>query len=169
MAYVYNLHTFLSTFVSTNLIFQSWICKYEVGTETDLFCYVGSIFFTELAYTLKITEKSDVYSFGVVLLELVTGRRPIEEEYGEGKDIVHWVGTHLKDQENVRKILDCNVVSDLVRQDMIKILKVGILCTNKVPTPRPTMRDVVKMIIDADSCTFKSPENNPEKKVKPLP
>lgn len=127
-----------------------------------------SFILTELAYTLKVTEKSDVYSFGVVLLELVTGRRPIEEEYGEGKDIVYWVGTHVNDQENVRQLLDQNVVSDRVQEDMLKMLKVAIICTNKLPTPRPTMRDVVKMIIDADSCTFKSPENNPEKIVKAL-
>lgn len=104
----------------------------------------------------------------MVLLELVTGRRPIEEEYGEGKDIVYWVGTHLSDQENVQKLLDRDIVSDLVQEDMLKVLKVAILCTNKLPTPRPTMRDVVKMIIDADSCTLRSPESNPEKNVKPL-
>lgn len=140
------------------------------STESYSSCFAGTHGYIapELAYTLKVTEKSDIYSFGVVLLELVTGRRPIEEEYGEGKDIVYWVGTHLSDQENVQKLLDRDIVSDLVQEDMLKVLKVAILCTNKLPTPRPTMRDVVKMIIDADSCTLKSPENNPEKNVKPL-
>ncbi|CBI39285.3 unnamed protein product, partial [Vitis vinifera] len=140
------------------------------STESYSSCFAGTHGYIapELAYTLKVTEKSDIYSFGVVLLELVTGRRPIEEEYGEGKDIVYWVGTHLSDQENVQKLLDRDIVSDLVQEDMLKVLKVAILCTNKLPTPRPTMRDVVKMIIDADSCTLKSPESNPEKNVKPL-
>ncbi|KAL5988356.1 hypothetical protein ACLOJK_036120 [Asimina triloba] len=46
----------------------------------------------EYAYTLKVNEKSDVYSFGVVLLELVTGKQPIDEAcFGESKDIVRWV------------------------------------------------------------------------------
>lgn len=117
---------------------------------------------------MKVNEKSDVYSFGVVLLELVTGRKPIEEEYGEGRDIVYWVGTHLNDQENVRQVLDPNIVSNLVQEDMIKVLKVAVLCTSKLPNPRPTMREIVNMLIDADSCTFKSPENKPDKIVKPL-
>lgn len=32
----------------------------------------------EYLRTYQLTEKSDVYSFGVLLVELVTGRRPIE-------------------------------------------------------------------------------------------
>ena len=116
-----------------------------------LFCYA------ELAYSLKVGEKSDVYSFGVVLLELVTGRRPIEDEYGEGKDMVYWVSTHLYDHKDVLKVLDQKAVSDLVQDAMIKVLKVATLCTTKLPNLRPTMKDVVKMLVDAEPCIFRSP------------
>ncbi|XVF30126.1 hypothetical protein REPUB_Repub16aG0030300 [Reevesia pubescens] len=117
----------------------------------------------ELAYTLKVTEKSDVYSFGVVLLELVTDRAPVEEEYGEGKDIVYWVLTHLNNRENVLKVLDSEVASEAVGDDMIKVLKVGILCTAKLPNLRPTMREVVKMLIDAEPSTSMSLDNQSDK------
>lgn len=110
----------------------------------------------ELAYTLKVSEKCDVYSFGVVLLELVTGRRPIEDEYGEGKDIIYWVSTHLNNREDVMKVLDCRVASEVVEDDMIKVLKVAISCTKKLPSLRPTMREVVKMLVDAEPCTLRS-------------
>lgn len=118
---------------------------------------------SELAYTLNVTEKSDVYSFGVVLLELVTGRRPIEHEYGEGKDLVYWVSTHLYNLKDVLKVLDNKIVSDSIRDGMIKVLKIAILCTTKLPNLRPSMKDVVKMLVDVEPYTFRSPSKHGKK------
>lgn len=113
-----------------------------------------------MAYSLKITEKSDVYSFGVVLLELVTGKGPIEEEFGEGKNLVYWVSTHLYSRENVMKVLDEKAVSEVVQDDAIKVLKIATLCTAKLPNLRPSMKEVVKMLVDAEpGGGFRSPEN----------
>lgn len=103
----------------------------------------------EMAYTLKITEKSDVYSFGVVLLELVTGRRPVEDDFGEGRNIVNWVSTQLSTQKPEFSVLDPEVVSNGVKDGMIKVLKLATLCTAKLPSLRPNMRAVVKMLTDA--------------------
>ncbi|XP_022727494.1 receptor protein-tyrosine kinase CEPR2-like [Durio zibethinus] len=102
---------------------------------------------------------------GVVLLELVTGRGSIEEEYGEGKDIVYWVLTHLNDRQNVLKVLDKEVAFETVRDNMIKVSKVGILCTAKLPNLRPTMREVVKMLVDAEPCSSMSPDNQSQDKI----
>ncbi|XP_057490621.1 receptor protein-tyrosine kinase CEPR2-like [Actinidia eriantha] len=124
----------------------------ESATGSEASCFAGTHGYIapELAYSLKVSDKSDVYSFGVVLLELVTGRRPIEDEYGEGKDMVYWVSTHLDDRKDVLKVLDQKAVSDLVQDAMIKVLKVATLCTTKLPNLRPTMKDVVKMLVDAE-------------------
>lgn len=107
--------------------------------------------FSELAYSPKVTERSDVYSFGVVLLEIVTSKNPIESEFGEGKDIVYWVSTHLNGKKDVVEVLDRRV--SLHNEDeMIKVLKVAVLCTTKLPSLRPTMREVVKMLLDVEPC-----------------
>lgn len=46
----------------------------------------------EYASTGKLTEKSDVYSFGVVLLELITGRKPVDTSQPSGQEnLVEWV------------------------------------------------------------------------------
>ncbi|KAL0432627.1 UNVERIFIED_CONTAM: Receptor-like protein kinase [Sesamum latifolium] len=102
----------------------------------------------EYAYTNKVNEKSDVYSFGVVLMELVTGKRPIEPEFGENKDIVDWVCGKLKTKETVISLVD-SAIPEVHRENAIKVLKVAILCTARLPTLRPTMRTVVQMLEEA--------------------
>ncbi|KAF9670574.1 hypothetical protein SADUNF_Sadunf13G0083100 [Salix dunnii] len=42
---------------------------------------------------------------------------------------------------------------------MIKVLKIADLCTTKLPNLPPTMREVVKVLVDSDSCAFRSPDN----------
>lgn len=46
----------------------------------------------EYASSGKLTEKSDVFSFGVVLLELITGRKPVDTSQPVGDEsLVEWV------------------------------------------------------------------------------
>ncbi|MQM23179.1 hypothetical protein Taro_056242 [Colocasia esculenta] len=99
----------------------------------------------EYAYTLKVNEKSDVYSFGVVLLELVTGRRPIEPDYGDNKDIVYWVYSNMTCMEGVMELVDKRIPA-WAREEAMKVLRVGVLCTMRLPTLRPSMRAVVQML-----------------------
>ncbi|XP_042375622.1 receptor-like protein kinase 7 [Zingiber officinale] len=97
----------------------------------------------EYAYTWKVNEKSDVYSFGVVLMELVTGRQPIEAEYGEAKDIVHWVSTRHAAPESA---VDSRIRPEWAREAAVKMLRVAVLCTARLPAMRPSMRTVVQIL-----------------------
>ncbi|ONM38470.1 Proline-rich receptor-like protein kinase PERK10 [Zea mays] len=50
----------------------------------------------EYALSGKLTAKSDVYSFGVVLLELITGRKPVDASQPLGDEsLVEWVSSSL--------------------------------------------------------------------------
>ncbi|KAJ4847081.1 hypothetical protein Tsubulata_040917 [Turnera subulata] len=100
----------------------------------------------EYAYTLRVNEKSDIYSFGVVLLELVTGRLPIDPEFGE-KDLVKWVCLTL-DQNGIDHIIDPKLDSSF-KEEICRVLDVGLRCTSSLPISRPSMRRVVKMLQEA--------------------
>ncbi|GAV61599.1 Pkinase domain-containing protein/LRR_1 domain-containing protein/LRRNT_2 domain-containing protein/LRR_4 domain-containing protein/LRR_8 domain-containing protein [Cephalotus follicularis] len=99
----------------------------------------------EYAYTLRVTEKSDTYSFGVVILELVTGKLPVDPEFGE-KDLVKWVCTTL-DQKGVDHVLDPRL-DTCFKEETCMVLNIGLLCTSPLPINRPTMRRVVKMLLE---------------------
>ncbi|KAG5601669.1 hypothetical protein H5410_033039 [Solanum commersonii] len=133
------------------------------GSEFSCFAGTHGYMAPEMAYTLRVTEKNDIYSFGVMLLELVTGRKPIEEAYGEGKDLVYWTSTHLNDKESINKVLDQKLVSELVQDEMIKVLRIATLCTTKLPNLRPSMKEVVNMLVDAEPLTFRSSSKSEKK------
>ncbi|GER40229.1 leucine-rich repeat receptor-like protein kinase [Striga asiatica] len=107
----------------------------------------------EYAYTSKATTKCDVYSFGVVLMELLTGKRPVEPEFGENKNIIYWVATKVETKEEAADVLDKRVLGTY-REDMIKVLKIAIRCTCRNPASRPNMNEVVQLLIEADPCKF---------------
>ncbi|KAJ0970370.1 hypothetical protein J5N97_023247 [Dioscorea zingiberensis] len=104
----------------------------------------------EYGYTLKVDQKSDIYSFGVVLMELVTGRRPVEPEFGESQDIVGWVREKLSRRE-VEDVLDRSVGGQCkhVQEEMLLMLRIAVLCSARLPKDRPSMRDVLTMLGEA--------------------
>lgn len=86
-------------------------------------------------------------------MELVTGKKPIDPEYGDNRDVVNWVSTKLKTKESVLSIVDCNI-REVHREEATKVLRIAILCTSRLPNMRPTMRSVVQMLEEAEPCKF---------------
>ncbi|KAL4587500.1 hypothetical protein LXL04_000371 [Taraxacum kok-saghyz] len=102
----------------------------------------------EYAYTMQVTAPGNVYSFGVILLEILTTRVPVDEEFGEGLDLVKWVQGAPMRGETPEQILDAKLstVSFGWRKEMLAALKVALLCTDTTPAKRPKMKNVVEML-----------------------
>ncbi|KAM0054269.1 putative protein kinase RLK-Pelle-LRR-XI-1 family [Helianthus debilis subsp. tardiflorus] len=122
--------------------------KEKVGKSMSVIAGSCGYIAPEYAYTLRVNEKSDIYSFGVVILELVTGKRPVAPEYGE-KDLVKWVCATL-DQKGLDAVLDPKLDS-CFKEEICKVLNVGLLCTSPLPINRPSMRKVVKLLQEIGS------------------
>ncbi|PWA64382.1 leucine-rich repeat protein [Artemisia annua] len=114
----------------------------------------------EYAYTLQVDEKSDIYSYGVLLMELISGKRSVDSEFGEGNSIVDWVRSKMKRKEGTKDVLDENAGGSCssVREEMMCALKIAMLCTSRNPADRPSMRDVVSMLLEAEP-KRKSPDD----------
>ncbi|XP_015880784.3 LRR receptor-like serine/threonine-protein kinase RGI3 [Ziziphus jujuba] len=102
----------------------------------------------EHASMQRITEKSDVYSFGVVLLEVLTGRHPLDPTLPGGAHLVQWVRDHLASKKDPTDILDSKLRgrADPTMHEMLQTLAVSFLCVSSKADDRPTMKDIVAML-----------------------
>jgi len=113
--------------------------------------------FAEYAFTMKVTEKCDVYSFGVVLLELLTRQSPIQP-LEKGGDLVNLVRRMMNKMTPNTEVFDSrlDLSSRRVVEEMSLVLKIAMFCTNESPFDRPSMREVISMLIDARASSYDS-------------
>ncbi|CAN6481943.1 unnamed protein product [Victoria cruziana] len=76
----------------------------------------------EYASTGKLTTKSDVYSFGVVLLELITGRVPIDtKKPPREQSLVSWALPRLTSRDQVAQMVDPALEGQYSIKELIQV------------------------------------------------
>ncbi|KAI0519246.1 hypothetical protein KFK09_006688 [Dendrobium nobile] len=98
----------------------------------------------EYAMTGQLTVKSDIYSFGVVLLELITGRRAIDNSRTAGEqNLVAWARPLFKDRRKFSQMADPILQGQYPVRGLYQALAVAAMCVQEQPTMRPLIADVV--------------------------
>ncbi|XP_074319351.1 phytosulfokine receptor 2 [Silene latifolia] len=115
---------------------------YDTHVTTDLVGTLGYIP-PEYGQTLSATFKGDVYSFGVVLLELLTGRRPVEVCKGKNcRDLVSWV-FQMKAKKKEEEVIDSAIWDKDREKELFDVLGIACKCLSQDPRQRPTIDQVV--------------------------
>lgn len=119
--------------------------KYSVETKlAGTFGYLAP----EYAATGRVTTKVDVYAFGVVLMELITGRKALDDTIpDERSHLVTWFRRVLINKENIPKVIDQTLNPD--EETMESVYKVAELaghCTAREPYQRPDMGHAVNVL-----------------------
>ncbi|KAM3324144.1 proline-rich receptor-like protein kinase PERK9 [Capsicum chacoense] len=102
----------------------------------------------EYASSGKLTEKSDVYSFGVVLLELITGRKPVDASQPLGEEsLVEWARPllgHALEKEEFDQLADPRLEKNYDDSEMFRMIEVSAACVRHSAAKRPGMGQIMR-------------------------
>lgn len=100
----------------------------------------------EYAMWGKVSESCDVYSFGILLLEILTGRKPIEKLPGGIKRTITEWAEPLITKERFKDLVDPKLRGNFDENQLRQSINVAALCVQSEPAKRPNMKQVAEML-----------------------
>ncbi|KAF7013594.1 hypothetical protein CFC21_027663 [Triticum aestivum] len=125
------------------------------GSPEDLVGVEGTIGYIAPEYCMgyKVSPGCDVYAFGILILEMLTGRRPMDAIFTDGLSLHKLVSSAFPGR--LGEVLDphlshgyrhpCDRV--FMRRYMVPLIEVGLLCSMESPKDRPGMGEVCARIL----------------------
>lgn len=100
----------------------------------------------EYAMWGKVSESCDVYSFGILLLEILTGKKPIEKLPGGIKrTITEWAEPFIR-EGRFTEMVDPELKGVFDEMELEQAINVAALCVQNEPEKRPNMEEVVRLL-----------------------
>ncbi|KAI6695214.1 hypothetical protein NL676_022924 [Syzygium grande] len=125
---------------------SSYITTRVMGT----FGYVAP----EYASTGMLNERSDIYSFGILIMEIISGRNPVDySRVPEEVNLVDWLKKMVTDK-NLEGVLDPKLPEKPISRALKRVLLVALKCVDPTAQKRPKMGHIVHML-EAEESPFK--------------
>ncbi|XP_058183265.1 probable LRR receptor-like serine/threonine-protein kinase At1g56140 isoform X3 [Rhododendron vialii] len=99
----------------------------------------------EYAMLGQLTEKADVFGFGVVALEIVSGRPNTDSSLEEEKIYLLKWAWHVHENNHEVELVDARLL-EFDEEEVKRVIRVALLCTQTSPQQRPSMPRVVAML-----------------------
>ncbi|KAK8946582.1 putative receptor-like protein kinase [Platanthera zijinensis] len=110
---------------------------------------MGTYRYAALEYIMTghLTSRSDVYSFGVVLLEIMTGRRSMDNNRPRGEHcLVEWARPNLWERRRIYRLIDPRLEGNFSFRGAKKTAQLAHRCLRRYPKARPLMSEVVEAL-----------------------
>ncbi|XP_022974577.1 probable serine/threonine-protein kinase At1g01540 [Cucurbita maxima] len=121
---------------------RSYVTTRVMGT----FGYVAP----EYACTGMLNEKSDVYSFGILIMEIISGRSPVDYSRPQGEvNLVDWLKAMVGDRRS-EEVVDLKLPEKPPSKALKRVLLVALRCVDPDASKRPKMGHVIHML-EADN------------------
>ncbi|GAV75432.1 Pkinase domain-containing protein [Cephalotus follicularis] len=104
----------------------------------------------EYAMLGKASESCDVYSFGILLLELASGKKPLEKVNATLKRTITDWALPLVCEKKFRELADPKLNGKYEEEELKRVVLIALICAHSQPEKRPTMLEVVE-ILKSDS------------------
>ncbi|KAK1558870.1 hypothetical protein Q3G72_007631 [Acer saccharum] len=117
---------------------NSYVTTRVMGT----FGYVAP----EYACTGMLNEKSDIYSFGILIMEIISGRNPVDYSRPQGEvNLVEWLKAMVGNRKS-EEVVDPKIPEMPASKALKRILLVALRCVDPDATKRPKMGYVIHML-----------------------
>ncbi|KAJ8751797.1 hypothetical protein K2173_025985 [Erythroxylum novogranatense] len=142
---------------TTNILLdENWIAKVSdfglsrLGLDSNPINtkVVGTFGYLDLEYATRsqLTEKSDVYSFGVVLLEVLSGRKPVNNNLEEEKRSLALWAKKCIENGTIHEIVDPALRGKIAPECFDKFVEIAEKCVRDKGIDRPNMQEVIEML-----------------------
>lgn len=119
--------------------------------------FAGTLGYTAPEYAIhgQLSEKVDTYSFGVVVLEIISGRKCNEMKVESTEFLLEQAWKLYEDDMHL-KLVD-ESMNEYREEEVKKVIEIALMCTQSPVSVRPTMSEVVVLLVSERSIELTRP------------